>query len=75
MTRCKVFFRLLILFSIFVGMFSGVSKALYNWLKYIKIGGFAIILTLITSYLIYLLLIMILRIYPSEKIKIKKLQL
>ena len=30
MTRCKVFFRLLILFSIFVGMFSGVSKALYN---------------------------------------------
>ena len=49
-----------------------VSKALYNWLKCIKIGSLAIILTLITSYLIYLLLIMILRIYPSEKIKIKK---
>lgn len=30
MTRYKVFFKLLILFSIFVGIFSGVSKALYN---------------------------------------------
>ena len=46
-----------------------VSKSLYNCLKCIKIGSLAIILTLIASYLIYLLSIIILRIYPLKKIK------
>ena len=49
-----------------------VSTVLYNNLKCIKSGYLAIIVTLMVSYLIYLILIIIFKIYPLKKIKIKK---
>lgn len=50
-----------------------ISIIIYNRLKCINIGLLAIIVTLIVSYLIYLILIIILRIYPIGKIKNKKI--
>ncbi len=50
-----------------------ISIFLYNKLKCIKIGYLAIIVSLMVSYLIYLVLIVIFKIYPIGKIKIKKI--
>ncbi len=48
-----------------------VSIFLYSKLKCIKSSFWAIIVTLMVSYLIYLILIVVLKIYPIKKIKIK----
>lgn len=48
-----------------------ISIFLYNRLKCINIGYLAIIVALIVSYLIYFILVIIFKIYPIKKIKIK----